>query len=419
MADKKAPPADLGRRLEALVAHAPDRTTWKAITAELDRVPASRLAAIVKKAGAALRGWPLGLRSMPQRWWDALTTGKDEPRAALARRRTLWASSDDDEHLLSTYALQVDVSPDLSTFVTADAAEWHHDGGDIVLWDSRTGVPRKVLLSGRDYQGEPFSLLYSPDGRWIAAAPVEARARGSLRLWDAASGELVWTQDLAPKKRGAGGPDDDEGAADDERATEMIALDFTPDNKRIWSASRRLGRLRSWDVATGATRSELPDEAGVTAIRVSPKGHLLATGSETGWLRVWDLRDESLLAERKVGEKPIWSVVFSADGKRVASAGRTLDLWTLDLEELVKTESHPLAARGDAIAGAFSLVALRGGVIRAAAIVHGGAIVRDLPGRKIHKIKLETGLESIRLSRDGRRLAAGNTRRVRLFWLEG
>src|SRR5262245_57137087 len=34
MAEKKAPPADLGRTLDALVAHAPDRTTWKAITAE-------------------------------------------------------------------------------------------------------------------------------------------------------------------------------------------------------------------------------------------------------------------------------------------------------------------------------------------------------------------------------------------------
>src|SRR6185295_15697028 len=127
-----------------------------------------------------------------------------------------------------------------------------------------------------------------------------ALARGSLRLWNASNGALVWMQELAPRKMGAAGLDEGEGAVDEEGASEMIALDFTPDGKRIWSASRRLGRLRSWDVATGASRSELPDEAGVTALRVSPKGHLLATGSETGWLRVWDLRDESLFAERKV-----------------------------------------------------------------------------------------------------------------------
>src|SRR6185369_4841115 len=99
MTDRKAAPAGLERTLDALLAHAPDRTTWRAIAALLDRVPASRLPAIMKKAGAALARWPLGLRDMPQRWWDALSLGKPEPRAALARRRTLWAGSDEDDEI--------------------------------------------------------------------------------------------------------------------------------------------------------------------------------------------------------------------------------------------------------------------------------------------------------------------------------
>jgi hypothetical protein len=406
MADKKAAAAHLERALDTLLEHAPDRPTWRAITALLDQVPPARLAAMTKKAGAALARWPLGLRSMPQRWWDALAAGRAEPRAALARRRTLWAARDEgDEGHLDTYALQVDVSPDLSSFVTADAAAWSHRGGDVVLWDARTGAPRRVLLSGREQRGEAHALLYSPDGRWIAAAPVEGRARGSLHLWDAASGAPVWTQALGPERR------------DDEGAPETIALDFSPDGALLWTGSRRLGRVRSWDVATGASRGELPDELGVTALRVSPDGHLVATGSEAGWLRVWDTRDETLLAEARVGNKPIRALAFSADGEEVASAGRTLDRWRLDVETLVKVESHPLAARGDAIGGAFSLATLPGGVIRAATIVHGGVSVRDLPGRTGRRIKLESGLESIRLSRDGRLLIAGNTRRVRLFWL--
>jgi hypothetical protein len=54
MVEKKAPRADLGRTLEALVAHAPDRTTWKAITAELDRIPATIAANLDGPAPAAL-----------------------------------------------------------------------------------------------------------------------------------------------------------------------------------------------------------------------------------------------------------------------------------------------------------------------------------------------------------------------------
>jgi WD40 repeat protein len=426
MADKKAPRADRGQSLDALLAHAsetPNRKTWEELTALLDQVPAARLPAALKKAEAATRRWPLHLRSMPRRWWASIASGKSEPRAALARRYTLRAARDgEDEDLhLGTYALQVEMSPDRAAFVTADAGDVHHGGGDVVLWDARTGKKRAMLVSGREDHTEPHTLCMSPDGRWIAAAPIEAMMRGSVRLWDAKTGALVWRQELDPRGAERELRYDDEPVVDedDDGTPERVALCFSPDGKRLWSASRRMGRLRCWDVATGASRGELPDEDGALSIALSPNGHLLATGSDAGWLRVWDLRDESLLAETRASDKGLWAVVFSSDGKKLASAGRELVLWKLDVETLRKQESHPLPVRGDAIAGAFSLVARPRGAIRAAVIVHGGVIVRDLPGRKTHKIKLESGLESIRLSRDGGELCAASTRRVRLFWLRG
>lgn len=417
MADKKAPSADLGRTLDALLAHAPDRKTWTALTALLDRLPAARLAAAMKKASPVIEGWPLGLRSMPQGWWQSIVRGKPDARASLARRRTLLRADAEGDPSLGTYALQVDASPDLTTFVTADAASWPDQGGDIVLRDGLGGNARQVLLAGSALRGDAHALCYSPDGRWIAAATVDASRRGSVRLWSASTGALVWTQELDPRSPERALRFDDEPVIDDEGPNERVALAFSPDGKQLWSASLRLGRLRCWDVATGATRGELPDEPLVAAIAISPNGHLLATGSEAGWLRVWDLRDETLVAETRVSDKALRAVVFTADSKKVASAGRSLDLWKLDVETLVKKRSYPLAARGDAISGAFSMVALPKGVIRAATIVHGGVALRDFPRGKARKIKLESGIESIRLSADGSRLLAASTRRVRLFWL--
>jgi hypothetical protein len=419
MADKKAPSADPGRTLDALLAHAPDRKTWSALTALLDGLPAARLPAALKKVTAVVARWPLGLRSMPQGWWASTLAGKAEARAALARRRTLWSAGKDGDPSLGTYALQVDASPDLSTFVTADAAAFPDRGGDLVLREGLTGQPRAVLLAGGASRSEVHALAYSPDGRFIAAAPITAGTRGSVRLWDAHSGALLWSQELDPRSPERALRFDDEPVVDDEGPAESVSLAFSPSGKQLWSASRRLGRLRCWDVATGASHAELPDEPAVATIAISPNGHLLATGSETGWLRVWDLRDETLVAETRASEKPLRAVTFSANSRKVASAGRSLDLFKLDVETLVKLRSRPLAARGDAIAGAFSLVALPTGAIRSATIVHGGVVVRDLPGRAVRRIKLGSGLESIRLSRDGARLLAANTQRVRLFWLPG
>ncbi|MFO0758112.1 MAG: hypothetical protein U0359_16570 [Byssovorax sp.] len=420
MRTKKAAAPAKGPSLDALLAARPSRAAWRALAAALDRLPPARLGPALKKAAAAVARWPLGVRAMPAGWWASLLRGQAEPRAALARRRTLRAAREDDAAIhLRTYALAVDMSPDLGTFATADAAAFEPGGGDVVLWDALAGGPRRVLLAGAESRAEAHALRYSPDGRWVAAASIEGRSRGRIGLWSAQTGSLSWAQELDPRPAEREERYDDAPVVDEGGPNEMVALAFSPASDQLWSASRRRGRIRCWDVLTGGSRGELPDEPGVLGIAVSPNGKLFATVNEGGWLRVWDLTDESLLAEVRASDRALWAVSFSSDSKKVAVAGRRLSLYEIDLEHLVEIESHPLGARGDSIAGAFSLAARPKGVIRSATVVHGGVSVRDLPGKKAVRIKSRSGIESVRLSRDGSMLVAAGAGQVRLFWLRG
>src|SRR5207244_4237513 len=67
------------------------------------------------------------------------------------------------------------------------------DVGIVKVFSSATG---QDLLPSRGHGSSVESVAVSPDGLWIASA---GGPDGTARLWNAATGELRWTQDLNTK----------------------------------------------------------------------------------------------------------------------------------------------------------------------------------------------------------------------------
>jgi WD40 repeat protein len=96
--------------------------------------------------------------------------------------------------------------------------------------------------------------------------------------------------------------------------------------------------IRVWDVATGQRIALLRGHTKtIRDISFSADGQLLASGSEDGTIRIWDIQSQQQLqafAGKDAAEKEhlhsVWSVEFSEDGKYLLTAGSNNEAWIWD-----------------------------------------------------------------------------------------
>ena len=208
------------------------------------------------------------------------------------------------------------------------------DDGTIRLWTAHTGEMLTILEGDTKFSEGIRSLAFSPDGTTLASAKAE-----KIWLWDTSTKQLSGIL---------------EGHVRD-----VIAIAFSPDGETIASASSDW-TLRLWNTATGQPHKifeEHPSSANTVAF--SPDGRTLASANG-GLIRMWDTQGASLrLWYARTGEHlahyidhidQVHAVVFSSNGKLLASSGfdSRLRLWD------ASTGHHIATLRGGGYAVAFS-----------------------------------------------------------------
>jgi serine/threonine protein kinase len=185
------------------------------------------------------------------------------------------------------------------------------------------------------------ALAFSPDGNLLAVGTTI----GQVKLFNTHTGELVRTLD--DHDANAAAKDTPEKWKLLKRAMGKISsLAFSPDGgllatcgesfadfARFFPTDRNItelttgpGRLKIWDVKTGALKYDLAGHSEARAVAFSPDGNLLASAGE------WRTKDESgtgvILSIARSGEKvrtiaskangSTRSIAFSPDGKQLA-----------------------------------------------------------------------------------------------------
>ena len=206
--------------------------------------------------------------------------------------------------------------------------------GTIQLWNVEIGRISAVLKGPAQFPEKVNAIAFSPDGRTLASATTD-----EIWLWDTSTEQLT---DILVG-----------------HAELVTAVAFSPDGETIASASRDW-TLRLWDASTGKLRKTFGEHtSSVNTVAFSPDGETIASASR-GLIHLWNTKGDLLrLWYARTGEHlenlvhhidSVRTVVFSPDGKLLASGGydSRLRLWDAN------TGDHIATLRGGGPAVAFS-----------------------------------------------------------------
>lgn len=115
---------------------------------------------------------------------------------------------------------------------------------------------------------------------------------------------------------------------------EVVDISFSPDGNIIATASQD-GTVKLWDLEGKQIKSfSAANNAKFWGISFSPKGQILAAASTDGTVRLWRLNGKDIeeVEPLKVSQSLVWDISFSPDGQVLASADSsgTVKLWQFD-----------------------------------------------------------------------------------------
>lgn len=215
--------------------------------------------------------------------------GDDLPPGALARLGTVRFRQGNGIEAL-------DLSPDGRTLITVGGNNQLH------MWDVATG--KEIHHFPQEQRSTiTFAAAFSPDGKTFATG-----GHSGFSLWQTSTGKRLHKVDWFS----------------------AFSLAFAPDGKTLAAGTLQNGPAL-WDATTGKKIAQFQEQAaaaGPHSLAFSPNGRLLASPYGDSVI-LWKVATRKEIRRLKGHDKPVHTVVFSPDGKRLASAGedKTIRLW--------------------------------------------------------------------------------------------
>jgi len=123
---------------------------------------------------------------------------------------------------------------------------------------------------------------------------------------------------------------------------EINYVAISPDGKILASGSQH-GTIKIWNLATGELIRTLSGHTNsVNYVAISPDGRTLASGGGDGTIRIWNLATGEQIRTLSGHTNSVNSVAISPDGRTLASGGGdgTIRIWNLATGELIRTLSR-------------------------------------------------------------------------------